>query len=475
MPGSQYKMTVTKRLYSLTDSSGAGLEDEEADGPPHLTPLQKLTADMCKDDTTIKDLMIGRRVGFYKVRGEIGSGTFSRVKLAFHALTKDKVALKILDKTRLDSQSQRLLSKEISSMECLQHPNVVCLYEVVETPRRLYLVLEYAGGGDLFNQIFTQGKLSDNASKVTFAQILSAIKYLKSPTGSCVFCCAARQQHHSPGPEGRERSDQLQRLREGGRLWIQHAALEPQRHPRHLLWLAALRRPRALQGRVLPGSPGGRVGHGGAAFLHGDRNYAVPRRDPGQAAALHPGVRLHRPPLGPRPLPEAHQGNLEGGPRRALRRRPDAGLRLAPPCGVSLVAGAARAGEPPAEPAGLGARGPGGGGPERAGGARLQRGAPVERPAQRKPQPRHRRLSNPAAPSPKEEGQRQSPRGPGDGEGPQEGGAPGLQGPQTHLQVLCAFMKEWWRRFSTVFIHFFFLYKLTFFYFTFFFFFYRKV
>uniref|UniRef100_A0A8D0ACR2 non-specific serine/threonine protein kinase n=1 Tax=Sander lucioperca TaxID=283035 RepID=A0A8D0ACR2_SANLU len=63
-------------------------------------------------------------------------------------------------------------------MECLQHPNVVCLYEVVETPSRLYLVLEYAGGGDLFNQIFTQGKLSDNASKVTFAQILSAIKYL---------------------------------------------------------------------------------------------------------------------------------------------------------------------------------------------------------------------------------------------------------------------------------------------------------
>lgn len=95
-------------------------------------------------------------------------------------LLVDKVALKILDKTRLDGQAQRLLSKEISSMECLQHPNVVCLYEVVETPSRLYLVLEYAGGGDLFNQIFTQGKLSDNASKVTFAQILSAIKYLVS-------------------------------------------------------------------------------------------------------------------------------------------------------------------------------------------------------------------------------------------------------------------------------------------------------
>uniref|UniRef100_A0A8C2WTQ7 non-specific serine/threonine protein kinase n=1 Tax=Cyclopterus lumpus TaxID=8103 RepID=A0A8C2WTQ7_CYCLU len=133
---------------------------------------------MCKDEKTIKDLIIGRRVGFYKVRGEIGCGTFSRVKLAFHALTKDKVALKVLDKTRLDSQAQRLLSKEISSMECLQHPNVVCLYEVMEKPSRLYLVLEYAGGGDLHNRLSTQGKLSENACKITFAQILSAIKYM---------------------------------------------------------------------------------------------------------------------------------------------------------------------------------------------------------------------------------------------------------------------------------------------------------
>ncbi|XP_059213324.1 serine/threonine-protein kinase NIM1 [Centropristis striata] len=181
MPGSQYQVTKTTRhhsLYSLTDSSEVGPEDDESESMPSLTPLQKLTTDMCKDEKTIKDLIIGRRVGFYKVRGEIGSGTFSRVKLAFHALTRDKVALKILDKTRLDSHAQRLLSKEISSMESLAHPNVVCLYEVVDTPSRLFLVLEYAGGGDLHNRICTEGKLSDNISKITFAQILSAIKYM---------------------------------------------------------------------------------------------------------------------------------------------------------------------------------------------------------------------------------------------------------------------------------------------------------
>lgn len=73
-------------VYSLTDSSDLGPEDEEQS----LSPLDRLSQDMCKDENTIKELMIGRRVGFYKVRGEIGCGTFSRVKLAFHALTKGK-------------------------------------------------------------------------------------------------------------------------------------------------------------------------------------------------------------------------------------------------------------------------------------------------------------------------------------------------------------------------------------------------
>lgn len=93
MPGSQYQVTSPKlhhSIYSLTDSSDIGPEDEEANAPLRLTPLEKLTTDMCKDETTIKELIIGRRVGFYKVRGEIGCGTFSRVKMAFHALTKGR-------------------------------------------------------------------------------------------------------------------------------------------------------------------------------------------------------------------------------------------------------------------------------------------------------------------------------------------------------------------------------------------------
>uniref|UniRef100_A0A671M4T9 non-specific serine/threonine protein kinase n=1 Tax=Sinocyclocheilus anshuiensis TaxID=1608454 RepID=A0A671M4T9_9TELE len=63
-------------------------------------------------------------------------------------------------------------------MERLYHPNLLQLYEVLETPSRLYLVLEFTGGGDVHTRISSGGKLSDQESKTVFAQILSAVKYM---------------------------------------------------------------------------------------------------------------------------------------------------------------------------------------------------------------------------------------------------------------------------------------------------------
>lgn len=76
-------------LYTVTDSSECSSEKEEDEEPSkRLTPLEKLTLEMSKDENTVKELTVGKRVGFYKVRGQIGCGNFSKVKLATHALTK---------------------------------------------------------------------------------------------------------------------------------------------------------------------------------------------------------------------------------------------------------------------------------------------------------------------------------------------------------------------------------------------------
>jgi len=95
--------------------------------------------------------------------------------------------VKILDKTRLDAKTRRLLSREITSMEKMHHPNIIRLYEVVETLSKLYIMLEYAPEGELYTRITSNPDgLPESDAKIAFAQIVSAVQHMVSDLHYCV-------------------------------------------------------------------------------------------------------------------------------------------------------------------------------------------------------------------------------------------------------------------------------------------------
>jgi serine/threonine-protein kinase NIM1 len=96
----------------------------------------------------------------------------------------EKVAIKILDKTKLDERTQRLLLREITSMERLHHPNIIRLYEVIETPTEIYIVTEYAPGGELYTRISKVGKFVEDEAKLIFAQITAAVDHMVKSKGN---------------------------------------------------------------------------------------------------------------------------------------------------------------------------------------------------------------------------------------------------------------------------------------------------
>ncbi|CAL8078800.1 unnamed protein product [Calicophoron daubneyi] len=116
--------------------------------------------------------------GLYDLQQTIGRGHYAVVKLARHVFTGEKVAVKVIDKTKLDDIAQDHLFQEVVCMKLVQHPNVVRLYEVIDTPTKLYLILELGDGGDLYDYIMKNGHgLSEKEAKRYFRQIVTAIAY----------------------------------------------------------------------------------------------------------------------------------------------------------------------------------------------------------------------------------------------------------------------------------------------------------
>ncbi|XP_018021470.1 maternal embryonic leucine zipper kinase [Hyalella azteca] len=113
----------------------------------------------------------------YELHQTIGSGGFAKVKAATHLLTGQKVAIKIMDKKQLGDDLPRIY-QEIEAMKLLSHQHICRLYQVLETSSRIYMVLEYCPGGELFDYIVERDRLEEEEARVFFHQIVSAVAYI---------------------------------------------------------------------------------------------------------------------------------------------------------------------------------------------------------------------------------------------------------------------------------------------------------
>ena len=114
----------------------------------------------------------------YKILKTIGEGTFSKVKEAIHIPSGEKVAIKILEKSKIEDEEDLIcINREINYLKNLSHPNIISLYETIETKDCFYIIMEYAEN-DLFSYIVKNNFLNELTAKKFFYQIISSIKYI---------------------------------------------------------------------------------------------------------------------------------------------------------------------------------------------------------------------------------------------------------------------------------------------------------
>ncbi|KAK9279639.1 hypothetical protein L1049_013318 [Liquidambar formosana] len=116
----------------------------------------------------------------YELGRLLGQGTFAKVYYARSLETSQSVAIKVIDKEKvLKVGLINQIKREISVMRLVRHPNIVQLYEVMATKSKIYFVLEYAKGGELFNRV-AKGRLKEDVARKYFQQLINAVDFCHS-------------------------------------------------------------------------------------------------------------------------------------------------------------------------------------------------------------------------------------------------------------------------------------------------------
>ncbi|KAF7806943.1 CBL-interacting serine/threonine-protein kinase 4-like [Senna tora] len=106
----------------------------------------------------------------------VGRGSFAKVYQARSLIDGSTVAVKIIDKSKTDAAMEPRIIREVDAMRRLQdHPNILRIQEVMATKTKIYLIVEFAAGGELFSRISRKGKMTEPVARRYFQQLVSAM------------------------------------------------------------------------------------------------------------------------------------------------------------------------------------------------------------------------------------------------------------------------------------------------------------
>ncbi|KAK4780471.1 hypothetical protein SAY87_016577 [Trapa incisa] len=124
-----------------------------------------------------KPKMLTRR---YELGRLLGQGTFAKVYFGRSLVANNAVAIKLIDKGKVSNVGLvEQIKREISVMRIARHPNIVQLYEVMATKSKIYFVMEYAKGGELFDKV-AKGRLKEDIARKYFTQLMDAVDFFHS-------------------------------------------------------------------------------------------------------------------------------------------------------------------------------------------------------------------------------------------------------------------------------------------------------
>ena len=124
--------------------------------------------------------MFGSGLFGYDIKETIGRGTFSQVKLGKDKATSEKVAIKIIDKSKIkDSKDIKRIEREIKIIKQISHLNVIKTIKVKEDTKNVYIIMEYCNY-DLFLHITNKRKLQEKEAAMFYYQLINGLDYLHS-------------------------------------------------------------------------------------------------------------------------------------------------------------------------------------------------------------------------------------------------------------------------------------------------------